>query len=179
MPSRYKKAPESRGSCLTRRSHRQHLARLEGLAHAWVPALEVLHLDVESLGDDVKRVTLLDLVLGLFFLALGLGVGRDHGVDAPGAALAVVLHHQGLADLEVLAGELVPALQVLDVDIVGFGNGAQVPAMPSNDDVGSIGKVPPTQIAGIAEKLVVIFGFTTRTPFTFVVPFQKPPPVEL
>ena len=51
--------------------------------------------------------------------------------------------------------------------------------MPSNDDVGSIGKVPPAQIAGIVEKFGVIFGLTTRTPFTLVVPFQKPPPVEL
>lgn len=51
--------------------------------------------------------------------------------------------------------------------------------MPSNDVVESVGKVPPAQITGSAEKLGVIFGLTTMTPFTLVVPFQKPPPVEL
>jgi hypothetical protein len=36
------------------RVDRQHLSWLEGLAHAWVPALEMLHLDVEALGYDVQ-----------------------------------------------------------------------------------------------------------------------------
>src|SRR3989344_3686891 len=66
----------------------QHLPRLERHASAWVPALEMLHLDVETLGDDIQRVAFLDLVLH-WLLAVGLG-----------HQLARVLHHQGLADLE-------------------------------------------------------------------------------
>ncbi|MNT15555.1 hypothetical protein D3C72_1506130 [compost metagenome] len=65
---------------------------------------------------------MLDLVLGLLLF----GVGGNHGVDAPGAAFAVVLHHQGLAGLEILAGQFVPALQVLHVNVVGLGDGAEV-----------------------------------------------------
>ena len=70
-------------------------------------------------------------------------------------------------------------VNVYDVVCKLFGNGAHVPVIPSMDVVGSVGKTPPEQIAGIVEKLGVIFGLTTRTPFTLVVPFQKPPPVEL
>jgi hypothetical protein len=42
------------------------------------------------------------------------------------AALGVVLHDQGLADLEVFAAQLVPALQILHFNLVGLGDGAEV-----------------------------------------------------
>ncbi|MNK83607.1 hypothetical protein D3C87_1034270 [compost metagenome] len=88
----------------------------------------MLHFNVEALGHDVQRVASFDLVLGLLLLGAGLGVGGNHGIDAPRAAFAGVLHDQDLAGLEVLAGQLVPALEILDVDVVGLGNGTQVVA---------------------------------------------------
>ena len=44
-----------------------------------------------------------------------------------------------------------------------FGAGDQVPLMPFVEDVGSVGKVLPAQIAGIVENAGVIFGVTVTT----------------
>ena len=44
-----------------------------------------------------------------------------------------------------------------------FGAGDQVPLMPFVEEVGSVGKALPEQIAGIVEKVGVIFGVTVTT----------------
>jgi hypothetical protein len=47
------------------------------------------------------------------------------------------------------------------------------------DVVGKAFKVDPSQIAATGLKVGVMFGLTMSTPFTFVVPFQNPPPAAL
>ena len=47
------------------------------------------------------------------------------------------------------------------------------------DVVGKALKADPAQIAETGLKVGAIFGLTMSTPFTFVVPFQNPPPVAL
>lgn len=106
--------------------NRQHLSGLQRLTDTRIPALEVLHFDIEALGDHVQRVALLDFVLGLRLLFVCFAVGCHNGVDSTAVAFGRVLHHQRLADLEVLAGQFVPALQILDIDFVGLGDGAQL-----------------------------------------------------
>src|SRR3546814_3939706 len=89
-----------------------------------------------SLGDHVQRVASLDLVLGLLLLALA--VGGDHGAGA----LAGVLHDQGLANLELVAAQLVPALQVFGLNLVGPGDLAQ--GIAAFDPVGALGALDGT-----------------------------------
>jgi hypothetical protein len=60
-----------------------------------------------------------------------------------------------------------------------FGAGDQVPLMPFVEEVGSVGKVLPAQIAATGEKVGVMLALTTISPLTFEVPFQNPPPVVL
>ncbi len=51
--------------------------------------------------------------------------------------------------------------------------------MPFVEDVGSVGKVLPAQIAATGEKVGVMLALTMISPLTFEVPFQNPPPVVL
>ncbi len=108
----------------------QGLTGLEGLAAAWIPALEMLHLDVEALGNQVHRVAFLNLVLhGLLVTVLCAGAGNGLAAGFAGTlAGGVRALTQCLTDAEFFAGQLVPALQVFDVNLVGLGDGGQVVA---------------------------------------------------
>ena len=95
------------------------LAGLEGVAAAWVPAFEVLHFDVETLGHHVQRVAFAHLVLGRALR------GRRHPV-ACGTRRIAAAQCQYLASPQAVAGHTVPALDVPDRHAVGLGDGAQV-----------------------------------------------------
>jgi hypothetical protein len=57
--------------------------------------------------------------------------------------------------------------------------GDQLPVMAFVDVVGKAFKADPAQMAATELNVGVMFGLTKSTPFTFVVPFQNPPPAAL
>jgi len=60
-----------------------------------------------------------------------------------------------------------------------FKEGDQLPEIEFKEVVGKAFIADPAHMALMGLNVGVTFGFTIKVPFTFVVPFQNPPPVVL